>query len=112
MEQQGEMARRTVSVHWAAMGATSKGSRWNLRVNTEDDVLVRRAAAESRRELSEFIRSATLEEAERVLADRTAFALDGPDWERFVAALDAPPRIPAGLRELFSRPSVFEDEAE
>ena len=45
----------------------------------------------------------------RVLADRTVFKLDEPSWERFVAALDRPPRVPAGLRELFSRPSVFEN---
>ena len=44
----------------------------------------------------------------RVKADRTVFTLDEPSWERFVAALDRPPRVPAGLRELFSRPSVFE----
>lgn len=44
----------------------------------------------------------------RVLAERTVFELNEERWERFVAALDRPPRIPAGLRELFSRPSIFE----
>ena len=73
-----------------------------------DDIVVRRAAAESDRELSEFVRTAALNEAERVLADRTVFKLDEPSWERFVAALERPPRVPPGLRELFSRPSVFE----
>lgn len=90
------------------MGTPTKDSRWNLRVKADDDIVVRRAAAESERELSEFVRSAAVNEAERVLADRTVFTLDGPSWERFVAALDRPPRVPAGLRELFSRPSVFE----
>ena len=74
----------------------------------KDDIVVRQAAAESRRELSELVRTAALNEAERVLADRTVFKLDEPSWERFVGALERPPRIPAGLRELFSRPSVFE----
>ncbi len=41
--------------------------------------------------------------------NRTAFELDGRGWERFAATLDRPPRVPAGLRELFSRPSVFEN---
>ena len=44
----------------------------------------------------------------RVLADRTVLTLSEPSWERFVAALERPPRVPPGLRELFSRPSVFE----
>jgi uncharacterized protein (DUF1778 family) len=90
------------------MGTPTKDSRWNLRVRADDDIVVRRAAAESERELSEFVRSAAVNEAERVLADRTVFTLDGPSWERFARALDRPPRVPAGLRELFSRPSVFE----
>jgi uncharacterized protein (DUF1778 family) len=94
------------------MGMPTKDSRWNLRVKADDDIVVRRAAAESNRELSEFVRTAALNEAERVLADRTVFTLDAEDWERFVAALDRPPRVPAGLRELFSRPSVFETPSE
>lgn len=90
------------------MAVRTKDSRWNLRVAPKDDIVVRRAAAESRRDLSEFVRTAAVAEAERVLADRTLFELDEPSWERFVAVLDRPPRVPAGLRELFSRPSVFE----
>jgi uncharacterized protein (DUF1778 family) len=90
------------------MSARTKDSRWNLRVKADDDIVVRRAAAESERELSEFVRTAAVNEAERVLADRTVFELDEARWERFARALDRPPRVPAGLRELFSRPSVFE----
>jgi uncharacterized protein (DUF1778 family) len=90
----------------------AKSSRWNLRVDPGEDIVVRRAAAEAKRELSEFVRTAAVAEAERVLADRTVFELDAERWERFAAALDRPPRVPAGLRELFSRPSVFESPAE
>jgi uncharacterized protein (DUF1778 family) len=94
------------------MAVRTKDSRWNLRVDPTEDIVVRRAARESRRELSEFVRTAALNEAERVLADRTVFELDAERWERFVAALDQPPRVPPGLRELFSRPSVFENPPE
>ena len=90
------------------MGIPTKDSRWNLRVAPGDDVVVRRAAGESDRELSEFVRSAAVLEAERVLADRTVFTLDGAQWDRFVEILDRPPRVPDGLKRLFSRPSVFE----
>ena len=92
----------------ASMSAHTRGSRWNLRVASGDDIVVRRAAAESDRELSEFVRTAAILEAERVLADRTTFAFDGARWDRLQEILDRPPRVPAGLEELFSRPSVFE----
>jgi uncharacterized protein (DUF1778 family) len=94
------------------MATRTKGSRWNLRVDRDEDVVVRRAAAESDRELSDFVRGAALAEAERVLADRTVFTLGEEDWERFVTALERPARVPDGLRELFSRPSVFEGPSE
>jgi uncharacterized protein (DUF1778 family) len=90
------------------MGTHTRDSRWNLRVAPSDDIVVRRAADLSDRELSEFVRSAAVLEAERVLADRVAFTLDEAQWDRFVEILDRPPRVPAGLKELFSRPSVFE----
>ena len=47
-------------------------------------------------------------EAERLLADRTHFVLEPERWERFVEPLDRPPQDNPGLRELFSRPSVFD----
>jgi uncharacterized protein (DUF1778 family) len=90
------------------MDGSARASRWNLRVARGDDVVVRRAANESDRELSEFVRSAAVLEAERVLADRASFELDPARWDHFAKMLDRPPRIPPGLEELFSRPSVFE----
>jgi uncharacterized protein (DUF1778 family) len=90
------------------MDASARASRWNLRVAGGDDAVVRRAADESGRELSEFVRSAAVLEAERVLADRVSYELDSARWDRFAEMLDRPPRIPPGLKELFSRPSVFE----
>jgi uncharacterized protein (DUF1778 family) len=90
------------------MGTGTRDSRWNLRVAPDDDIVVRKAADESDRELSEFVRSAAVLEAERVLADRAVFTLDDARWDRFAEILDRPPRVPAGLKELFSRPSVFE----
>ena len=90
------------------MSTRTRDSRWNLRVAPDDDIVVRKAAEESGRELSDFVRSAAVLEAERTLADRTSFVLDDARWNRFVEILDRPPRVPAGLKELFSRPSVFE----
>lgn len=90
------------------MSAHARASRWNLRVAPDDDIVVRKAADEADRELSDFIRAAAVLEAERILADRTVFTLGHEQWDRFQELLDRPPRIPAGLEDLFSRPSVFE----
>jgi uncharacterized protein (DUF1778 family) len=54
------------------------------------------------------VEAATLE-AERLLADRSAFALAPEQWELFVELLDRPPRKNPGLEKLFSSPSVFSD---
>lgn len=90
------------------MSPTTRDARWNLRVATREDAIVRRGADEAARELSDFVRSAALKEAHRVLADRTVFDLDTEQWDRFMEVLDRPPRVPPGLKELFSRPSILD----
>jgi uncharacterized protein (DUF1778 family) len=82
--------------------------RWNLRVEGSEDTLVRAASKASETSYSSFIRSAAVSEAQRVLADRTQFPLPPAKWEEFTDLLDRPPRIPEGLRRLYSQPSVFE----
>ena len=37
------------------------------------------------------------------------FTLNEAEWQRFNELLDRPPQVPEGLKELFSKPSVFED---
>ena len=56
---------------------------------------------------SNFIRSAAISEAQRVLADRCRFLLSPPQWEEFERLLERPPRTPEGLRRLYSQPNVF-----
>lgn len=82
--------------------------RWNLRVERDEDELVRAASNAVDTSYSNFVRGAAVTEAQRVLADRTRFVLDDDQWQRFNELLDRPPRVPPGLRDLFSRPSVFE----
>jgi uncharacterized protein (DUF1778 family) len=82
-------------------------ARWTFRVEPTIDRLVRTAAATSHRTLTEFVVSAAGLAADRVLADRTSFALERGQWERFVERLDRPPRDNPRLERLFSRPSVF-----
>lgn len=88
--------------------ADTRDQRWNLRVAASEDELVREAAELSDEGLTGFVRCAAIDEARRVLADRRDFALSEPRWEQFNSLLDRPARVPAGLRELFSEPSVFD----
>jgi uncharacterized protein (DUF1778 family) len=81
--------------------------RWDFRVGSGTDRLVRDAAASADATLTEFVVGAAVAEAERVLADRTQFVLDADQWERFVELLDRPPQDKPGLEKLFSKPSVF-----
>ena len=90
------------------MARTIKDNRWNLRVATETDKVVRQAAAVSQHSLSDFVLQAAVVEAERVLADRTRFRLEQPDWDKFMALLDRPAQANPRLAELFKKPSVFE----
>jgi uncharacterized protein (DUF1778 family) len=86
----------------------TRGYRWNLRVEESEDALVRAASEASETSYSSFIRSAAVSEAQRVLADRTQFPLGPAQWDEFTQLLERPPRIPDGLRQLYSKPSVFE----
>jgi uncharacterized protein (DUF1778 family) len=88
----------------------STKERWDFRVATETDRLVRQAAETTDRTLTDFVVDAAFVEAERVLADRTQFVLDAKSWARFVEILDRPPQNKPGLEKLFSRPSVFVDK--
>lgn len=81
--------------------------RWDFRVDSATDQLVRQAAETSERTLTDFVVDAAVLEAERLLADRTAFVLPSESWDRFVELLDRSPRANPGLEKLFSQPSVF-----
>lgn len=83
--------------------------RWDFRVASDTDALVRRAADLTDRTLTEFVVDSALLEADRVLADRTQFTLAPEQWARFVEILDRPPQENPGLKKLFSRPSVFSE---
>lgn len=86
----------------------TRGLRWVLRVAESEDALVRAASESSKTSFTAFVRHAAVSEARRILADRTRFELDESGWQRFTELLDRPARVPSGLRDLYSKPSVFE----
>lgn len=93
------------------MAGKAKGvrdRRWNFRVAESEDALVRAASDLTDTSFTSFVRWAAVSEARRVLADRTRFELEQNEWQEFNELLDRPPQVPAGLRELFSKPGVLE----
>jgi uncharacterized protein (DUF1778 family) len=92
----------------ATNSKNTRDHRWNFRVAEPEDALVRAASKYAETSFTSFVRVAAVAEARRVLADRTRFELAEPDWQKLIELLDRPPEVPAGLRELFSKPSVFE----
>ena len=89
------------------MATKTRELRWNFRVAPSDDALIRAASDAVDTNLTSFVRDAALSEARRVLADRRQFALDPDAWKAFSELLDRPAQVPAGLQDLFSKPSVF-----
>jgi uncharacterized protein (DUF1778 family) len=92
----------------SAKTGETRDHRWALRVASSEDALVRAASDAAETSFTNFVRVAAVSEARRILAERTRFELEQPDWERFTEILDRPARVPDGLRRLFSQPSAFE----
>ena len=56
--------------------------------------------------LTDYILDSTCARAEMDLADQNQFVLPQKQWNAFLKALDAPPKLPPGLKRLFARDSV------
>jgi uncharacterized protein (DUF1778 family) len=89
----------------------AKNQRINLRATDRQETLLRRAAEATDHTLTEFILGSAVEHAERVLADRRWFIATDDQFEEFTRLLDAPLPTTSKFQRLFSRPSVFSDEA-
>jgi uncharacterized protein (DUF1778 family) len=66
------------------------------------------AAKAQQRSVSDFVLQSALEKADETLAEQFRFTLNAEQWEKFMAALDAPPREMPRMRRLLSEPSVVE----
>ena len=86
---------------------STKTRRLDLRLTEEQDALIRRAAEQDARSISDFVLSAATLEAQRRLADQRFFMLNEEDHARFEEILQAPPTDDPKLRKLFDRPSPF-----
>jgi uncharacterized protein (DUF1778 family) len=88
---------------------TAKTAFLNIRISEQQKDLISQAAALSKRSLSEFVIENAYDAATQVLADKTQFILSPEKWEEFCDALDAPPKSIPALKELFNKPSSFNE---
>ena len=86
----------------------TKSERFHIRATSRQADLIKAGAARRNANLTEYIVDATCAQAEMDLADQNHFVLPPQEWKAFVKALDAPPKVPQGLKRLFSRSPVAE----
>ncbi|MBI5427513.1 MAG: DUF1778 domain-containing protein [Nitrospinae bacterium] len=86
-----------------------KESNISFRISKNDKELIRRASEMTHTNMTEFIVSKSRDAAIEVLGQQTAIKLSKPDWERFCAALDNPPKTNPALRKLLKTPGVFNE---
>jgi uncharacterized protein (DUF1778 family) len=91
---------------------SNRTEKLDLRLSPAAKKTLQAAATAQGKSVSEFVLETALSEAEKRLADRRIFALDGRGWDAFVAALDAPPSRHPRLERLFREPSVFDFKSE
>jgi uncharacterized protein (DUF1778 family) len=96
------------------MAATAKRARrtekLDLRLTARDKGLLQEAAKIERRSVTDFVLHSALTKAEETLIERRTFYVDAETYDRFLAALDAPPRDHPRLTRLLTEPSVFDQD--
>jgi uncharacterized protein (DUF1778 family) len=86
----------------------ARTAKLTLRLTPEAKRRITAAAQAQERTVSAFVLQSALERAGQALADRSRFLLSAEDWERLVAALDAPPRDLPRLRKLLNTRGPFD----
>jgi uncharacterized protein (DUF1778 family) len=85
-----------------------KSARFHVRTTDRQAKLIRAGARRKGLTLTEYIVDSLCAQAEMDLADQNHFALPKAKWDAFLQELDRPPKVPAGLKRLFSRVPVAE----
>lgn len=85
-----------------------KDSRIAVRLSSDQDALIRRAAEIEGTSITEFTVDAAVSHARDVLVDRRLFILDDAAWNEFLSVLDRPVVHKPRLEKLFASESIFE----
>ncbi len=91
--------------------APTRSEKLDLRLTPQAKQRLFAAAQAQHRSVSDFVLQSALDKADETLADRRVFTLNAEQWEKFLAALDAPPRDLPRLRRLLNEPGFFDKPA-
>ncbi len=80
----------------------------NMKAEPKVRSLIDRAAKIAHRNRTEFVLEAAIQRAEEVILDQRLITVDEERFERFVAALDAPPASNPRLQRLMERKAPWE----
>jgi uncharacterized protein (DUF1778 family) len=90
------------------MQSTQKAEQLNIRASAAQKAKLAEAARLQNMNVSQFVLSKSLDAAEEVIADQRLIRVSKQEYDWLLAKLEEPPREIAELKELFSKPSVFE----
>ncbi len=94
----------------ATQATRRRSERLGVRITPAERAVIDRAVAASGMDLTDFVVSNLTVAAQRVLAERTDFVVDGESREAWEAVNRRRARDLPGLRALMSRRSPFVDE--
>lgn len=80
----------------------------NIRASAAQKTMLVEAARLQHMNVSQFVLHRALDAAEHVIAEQLVIRVDQPEYDWLMSKLSEPPRDIPELRELFSKPSVFE----
>ena len=81
----------------------------SVRVSAQERELLEAAAAQSRTNLSDFIRRKAVEAAETELVRQDRVVIPAADWERFEAWVESPAKENPALRDLAGTKPAWRD---
>ena len=90
------------------MQTIQKAEQLNIRASAEQKAKLAEAARIQNMNVSQFVLSKSLDAAEEVIADQRLIRVFKEEHDWLLAKLEEPPKEIPALRDLFSRPSVFE----
>jgi uncharacterized protein (DUF1778 family) len=88
--------------------SSNKETRLNIRANFHQKEVISQAAKIRNTTISNFVIEKAYEVAQSVVAEKTVFTLPTQQWQEFCQALDKKPKNNHSLRELLSKPDVFD----
>jgi uncharacterized protein (DUF1778 family) len=88
--------------------SSQRSDKIDIRISPAAKRILQEAARERHTTISQFVIDSALSTAQDVLAERARIALDTPQWEAFVTALDAPTERHPRMERLLKEPTILD----